>query len=251
MLIGLPAFYFTRNTWLLRGLVALVCYVIVAAIVSPQSSSIFLFADVRYLAPLIPLCIGISALIIVLLTGGRWYFAAPLAVAISGFNILNCPFSPNAWCSRPAEFMGELCNPRSTSISVAAKWIEDHLHEEESIVVYPNIFEPPLQYHAPKPLYAWHLPNPPKGQFASLPRIHFFPTVPPPDYIIVFGPNKQAIERAIKNMEAQGEGYRLIELLDIYWNDMTRPEIFLRSFRPIENFDRQTEAVYVYRHMAH
>ena len=218
-----------------------------AAIISPQPSSIVLFADVRYLAPLIPLCIGISTLVILMLTSDRWYFAMPVAVAVFGFNVLNYPFSPSDWSCRPADFIGELRHPRATSIDVAVKWINDHVGAGESIWVTPNLYEPSLMYHAPRPVYAWHLIYPPKGQFASLPLIHFFSSLPPPEYFIVFGPQKESVDKVIEMMKAQGVEYHLAEVLDIYWLDMTRPEIFWRSFRPIKNFDRQTEAVYVYR----
>ena len=54
------------------------------------------------------------------------------------------------------------------------------------------------------------------------------------------------MDKVIEMMKAQGVEYHLAEVLDIYWLDITT-EIFWRSFRPIKNFDRQTEAVYVYR----
>jgi hypothetical protein len=170
-----------------------------------------------------------------------------LAVAVFGFNCLNFPFTPSCWCSRPAEFVGELWNQGATSIDVAAKWIADHVRIGESIGVCPGQNEPSLMYHAPEPLYAWHLTYPPKGQFASLPLIHFFATLPSPDYFIVFGPNKEIFNKLTKVMQAQGVDYRMIEVLDIYWLDQTRPEIFWRSFQPIEDFDRESDAVYVYR----
>ncbi len=247
MLAGLPLFFWTRNVWLLRGLIAVICYSVIAAIVSPRPLAWEIFADVRYLVPLIPLCIGISTMVIVMLTRGRWYFALPLAIAVFGFNILNFPFSPSRWCSRPAEFIGELWKQRATSLDVAVKWINDHVRKDESIFVSPILNESSLMYHAPDPIYAWHLIYPPKGQFESLPLIHFSSELSPPDYFIAFGSQKESIDKLIIYMETQGTNYRLIEVLDIFWLDQTRPEIFWRSFRPIENFDRQSEAVYVYR----
>ena len=250
MLTGAPICFLKRNIWLLRGLLAVTCYTVMAAIISPQPSSIVLFADVRYLAPLIPLCIGISALVILMLTRGRWYFALPVAVAVFGFNVLNYPFSPCDWSCRPADFIGELRHPRATSIGVAVKWINDHVGEGESIWVTPNLYEPSLMYHAPQATYAWHLVSPPEGQFASLPPVHFFSSLPPPNYFMVFGLHRKKIDEFIKILKEKGVDYDLVEILDIYWLDMTRPEIFWRSFRPIKNFDRQTEAVYVYRRAA-
>jgi hypothetical protein len=249
MLIGVPVFCFTRNTWLLRGLMAIACYTVAAAIVGPQPSCVIVGADVRFLAPLIPLCIGVSTMVIVTLTKGRWYCALPLAVAAFGFNAINQPFYPRDWTSRPVEFVRELSNPQTTSIDVTAKWIDDHVGPGQSIWVSPMIFEPSLMYHAPQPTYAWHLLYPPKKQFETLPTVHFISRCPLPDYFIVFGDHRKRVEKLIAEMKERGVDYQLAEILDIYWLDLTRPEIFLRSFRPIEDFDRQTDAVYVYRHV--
>ena len=250
MLAGLPVFFWTRNVWLLRGLIAVICYSVIAAIVSPQPADLTNIAPVRYLVPLLPLCIGISTMVIVTVSRGRWYFALPLAIAAFGFNIFNFPLSPSYWYCRPAEFIGELWNPRATSIDVTVKWINDHVHQGESIWISPSLFEPSLIYHAPQPLYAWHLVYPPQKQFESLPLIHFFSTRPPPDYLIIFGPQKAYYDdKLIKIMKDQGIDYHLVEVLDIYWQDLTRPEILMRSFRPVEKFYRQVDAVYVFQHV--
>ena len=104
----------------------------------------------------------------------------------------------------------------------------------------PSEREDSLMYHAPDPVYAWHLSYPPKDQFANLPLIHFIGQVPP-DYIIVFGissMNKEDVS-LFYGMRDKGIEYRLVKALDIYWMDLTRPEIFGRSFQPIEKFRSQ------------
>ena len=114
----------------------------------------------------------------------------------------------------------------------------------------PDEMEYSLIYHAPDPVYAWHLTYPPKDQFANMPLIHFRGQIPP-DYIIVFG--RRFMNRndmsLLYGLRDKGIEYRLVKALDIYWMDLTRPEIFWRSFKPIENFDRNKEGVYIYRHI--
>jgi hypothetical protein len=163
-----------------------------------------------------------------------------------GSNVANHPFSPNLWSSKPVEFVGELLYPRDTSLIVTVRWINDNVKRGESIWVLPNYMESSLMYHAPHPLYAWHLSYPPKEQFAALPLIHFLGHGLP-DYFIFFGPLKKRGEKKLDYLKSIGVEYKLIKVLDIYWDDKTRPEIFWRSFHPIENFDRDLDAVYVYR----
>ena len=237
----------TRDVWILRGAVAGVVYTTVISLLSPQPVAITSVADVRYLVPLIPLCIVLSSSVIAWLTRNRWPLALPCAVFVFGTNILNHPLSPELWASRPLEFIHELASPRDTSIDLAVRWIRNNVRDGESIWVVPDYMESSLMYHAPRPVYAWHLSYPPQEQFAFLPPIHFF-RQELPDYFVVFGPAKLEVEKLIKTMEGGGIEYRLAQVLDVYWDDQTRPEIFWRSFRPTNQFRRECEAVYIYRH---
>jgi hypothetical protein len=246
MLAALPVYLWTRNIWLLRGIIALVCYVVTIVIFSPQHVSITYIANVRYLIPLIPLCVGISALVIAPLARYRWPLALVFALLVFGPNVLNYPLSPHEWCCRPAEFVEELWEAFPTSIDVAAKWINDNVKEGDSILVAPDYMLYSLIYHAPKPVYAWQLEYPPQEQFASLPLIHFRAQVAP-KYFIIFGPLQMSIEMIIHNFSLQGLDYKVIKRLDIYWADETRPEITLRSFHSKKDYNPQTEAVYVLR----
>ncbi|MGD0655133.1 MAG: hypothetical protein ABSA16_12370 [Thermoguttaceae bacterium] len=248
VLIAPIVYYWTRNIWLLRGMAAVICYVAVVTIFSPQSVKLTTLAqaDVRYLAPLIPLLIGLSALIIVLLTRNKWFLALPLMILIFGTNVLNYPFSSHLWCSRPVEFIEELWYPRITSIDEAVDWINDHVGNGQSIWVLPQSKEPPLMYHAPHATYAWHLDRPRTEQFAALPLVHFVDLIPP-DYIIVFGPFRARIEQELEKNSNPEMIYKIDTIINVYWDEKVRPEIFWHSFLPIENFDRDLRAVYVYR----
>jgi hypothetical protein len=248
MLAALPVYIWKRNIWLLRGIIAGICYILTVIIFSPQHVSITYLANVRYLVPLIPLFIGLSALVIVSLAGYKWPLALLLAVIVFGSNVLNHPFSPGKWSCRPAEFIRELFVPQVTSIDVALKWIEINVHKGESIWVDPDIIVYSLMYHAPQPVYAWQLKNPPQKEFASLPPIHFVGRIPP-DYFMAFGPYKEEADNVISLLKNRGLNYQLVKVLDIYWDDRTRPEIILRNFRTVNDFNPRSEAVYVYRHV--
>ena len=241
-------YYWTRNIRLLRGMAAVICYVVVVTIFSPQSVKLTTLAqaDVRYLAPLIPLLIGLSALVIVPLARNKWFVAFPFMILIFGTNVLNYPFSSHLWCSRPVEFIEELWYPRITSIDEAVDWINDHVGNGQSIWVLPQSKEPPLMYHAPHATYAWHLDRPRTEQFAALPLVHFVDLIPP-DYIIVFGPFRARIEQELEKNSNPEMIYKIDTIINVYWDEKVRPEIFWHSFLPIENFDRDLRAVYVYR----
>jgi hypothetical protein len=249
MLAAPLAYLWTRNVWILRGLVAVVCYTVTCAVLSPQHIFMSDQADVRYLAPLIPLCAGISALVIVTLAGGRWYYALPLSAAVFGFTVFNFPFSPSQWRSRPVDFVKELCYPRATATRAAIEWVDENVRNGESVWVLPDYLEAVLMYHAPHPVYAWHLTSSPPEQFASLPPIHRFKGALP-DYFLIFGGGRVKVETLISFLKSKGIEYQLEKIIDVYWDDKTRPEIFWRFFQPVESFNRRLEGVYIYRRIS-
>ena len=113
--------------------------------------------------------------------------------------------------------------------------------------VVPDYMCYPLMFNAPKVVYAWQLSaNNHDPQFASLPSIHFQGRVPP-DYITVFGPAVQQIVPLLQQWEQQGVQYKQVATLDYYWKDMYRPELFWRTFRPITGYNKNLEAIYVFK----
>jgi hypothetical protein len=66
-----------------------------------------------------------------------------------------------------------------------------------------------------------------------------------PKYVICFGPIVQEVVRSpIFPPNTRGE---FVATIDCYWRDMYRPELTWRTFKPITEFNRQLEAIYVLR----
>jgi len=174
------------------------------------------------------------------------YFAVPLALLAFGTNLLNGgPLLWNGLRSTIADYAGELLNPPSEPYSAAANWINEYVHDKESIWVLPDYMVYPLMFHAPKATYAWQLAaNNHDPQFAGLPPIHFQGRVPP-DYIIAFGPVSQQVRQVIAGW--QSVRYEQVATLDCFWHDSFRPELFWRTFKPITGYNKQTEAIYVFK----
>jgi hypothetical protein len=78
-----------------------------------------------------------------------------------------------------------------------------------------------------------------------------------PDWIVSFGTHSELAERiAYFSRPHERDGnttkyrYTLSEVLDVYFADTHRPEIMWHSFGPRRRFDRQSEAVYIFRRSA-
>lgn len=244
-------FMFVRDLWLLRGSVALLLYLLVTALFSPQSIPLSYDADVRYLIPAIPLCIFLAVAVIQVISFKKWWLAVPLALIAFGTTALQFTtwrdlFGRDGFRSTIVLYARELLHPLDDPYTEVAKWINSHLEEGRSVWVVPYYKAYPLMYHAPKAIYAWQLSYPPEPQFAALNPIHFQGIVPP-DYVIAFGPIVRDTIKFLRDGEVFGIEYKQIETLDLFWRDLYRPELIWRTFTPVTNFDRRSEAIYIFQ----
>jgi hypothetical protein len=231
LLLAAPFLYWkTRNPWLIRASVILFIFILVVTIWTTGPHPGDVLANVRYLTPVIPLCVAIESLALCVLTRGRTWLAMTLGMAVFGTNLFNG--GPLLWCgfrSTLASYLGETVHPHGDPFTETAQWINEHVRERESIAVIPTAFSYPLTFHAPKATYAWQLDGPPAGQFAKLPMIHFFSAVPA-DYVIVFGSEISNVPELLDFMRTKGARYERIVTINQYWRPLYRPELIWRTF---------------------
>jgi hypothetical protein len=235
----------TRQVWLLRASVALGVYVSVITIVSPQPVGLGDVADIRYLAPTIPLCIAIGVMTLRAIGQGMGFSVLPLAILAFWTSLL---WGGRNWegrqCSTLAEYIHELAYPPSDTYTVAANWINLNVAHGRSIYVIPYYMAYPLMYHAPHAVYAWQFRFPPAPQFRGLAPIHYSGLIPP-DYVIAFGPD--ARQRLEKIHFPGGAHYDRVAKLEFFWRQMHRPELFWHAFRTIREFDRDGESILIFQ----
>jgi hypothetical protein len=237
------------RSFLRQGLFVMAIYIFGITILSPQPVSQTSFADIRYLVPLIPLALFVEALFLASLLIGKNKTLLVLAVLVSGTNLFQLQFF------RTMEFrsffldrIGEIIRPPAEPYSETSSWISSHVAPGKSVWVVPDFMTYPLMFHAPQAVYAWQLRPEQKDeeQFKNLPDIHFQGLVPP-DYIVAFGPSVVQIRQLVSQWSLQGMNYQEVTRLLIFWKDLYRPELFWRTFKPIENFDPNTEAIYIFK----
>ncbi len=256
LIVLAPVLYLAvRDRRLVRGPLALLVYVLVITIASPQQVGMTSVATVRYLVPTIPLCMLIAVVAIRAVTARRAWLAVPLAAIAFGSNLLHGgPWSglgrrtafadevdTRRLRSTLVDYVGELRSGLPTAYGATAEWINRNLEEEQKVWVLPNYATYPLMFHAPKVVYAWQLGWPPEEQFKRLGPIHFRGRLLP-EFVIVFGPTvtRPTVQAALRGR------YRQIDTIDRFWADLIRPELFYHAFRPIADFDRSDQAVYIF-----
>jgi len=230
--------------------VAMVVYVAVIALVSPQIIRQSVEGEVRYLTPLIPLAIALQTGALCALLAGRKTLLVLATVAAFGTNLLNGgPFLSWGLRSTLLSYLGELSLPQTEPYTPTAQWINDNVPEGKSVAVLPYYAVYPLMFHAPRALYAWQLSWPPPPGLAALPRIHFIGQEPP-DYIIAFGPSLGILNKFLRDWRRPDVRYQPVKTLDVYWQDGYRPELYWRDFESKTDFNPATDAVYIFERVA-
>jgi hypothetical protein len=104
----------------------------------------------------------------------------------------------------------------------------------------------PLMFRNPQPTYAWQLKNGVDSRFGKVPEIHR-EGIRPPDFFVLFGPVVADFLKFSPQWEAKGWRYEHVATINTFWKDLYRPELFWRTFRPINQFDPTWEAIQVFR----
>ncbi|MBZ0166008.1 MAG: hypothetical protein K8I00_04310, partial [Candidatus Omnitrophica bacterium] len=67
------------------------------------------------------------------------------------------------------------------------------------------------------------------------------------DYIVAFGPYRALAQQKIAELTDRGAGYRQNHVVDRYWYDLTRPELFWHAFAEVKNYARDDETITIYQ----
>lgn len=254
-ILPISLWVFWRDPYCLPFRIALgvIMYALGVSIVSPQPVGWAMVADIRYMQATIPALVFLTSHLISILP----WKSLPKIVLCFLFAWTNLPHtvisrllgqSPSPPRVGQVSFLHELFSQNPEPYGVTAKWIREHVPSDSTIWAVPDYTTYPLMFHAPEAVYAWQLRPEQKQeeQFKCLPDIHFKGLVPP-DFIVVFGPSVEQIRQLMSQWSLQGLRYKEVTRLMTFWKDLYRPELFWRTFKPIENFDPNTEAIYIFQ----
>ena len=249
LVLGAPLLWFKRRSpWLLRAPMVLAVYIGTVSLCVATAAQEAQTAEVRYLAPLLPMCCAVAIVAVrgtvVLRPGPR-----NALLALSALTVLvgtSIGGQGPVITSDPLAFYRELIHPQAEPYTPTAAWINDHVKAGESVFVAPDYMVYPLMFRAPGPTYAWQLNDPPKADFVGVPDIHIRGRVAP-DYLIRFGNNlaAQEVTRAQALLAKRGVHYELAATLPYCWQDRYRPERVWRSFST--NQPEPGWEIYIYR----
>jgi hypothetical protein len=250
LLLLCPVMYFANRTeMLLRAPAALIVYLSVVAMFAAAPSTPRGNAEIRYLAPVLPLCIGISILTVWALEPHKPKIKWAVLIVAALSVIFEPDLSGDQVAFGPTGLLyyHELWHPQQEPYTPMAQWINAHVPIGGSVYISPEWMASPLMFYAPKAVYAWQLTDPPKPPYVDLPDI-FFKNRVAPDYMIACGPYTKEIGEIQTQLATRHIHYEQVDTLHVYYKDMYRPERIWRSFVTIH--PKPGDEIYIFRRVA-
>jgi hypothetical protein len=123
LLIAVYFAVFRGSSTLRRFLTALTVYVVVITVLSTQLLEGATLSDIRYMAGALPICIGITSVVLILVIRMKQSLGWVLAVVVYTTTLLNGG-QPR---SLAAEYIGELLSPTEDPYQPTAQWIRENI----------------------------------------------------------------------------------------------------------------------------
>jgi hypothetical protein len=231
-----------RDLWLLRGVLCLVLFAFVTALLSPQPVGWATFADIRYMSTTLPLAIFLSARTVWLLFGldrgaspGRMGLALGLAAFLSFTNVAHRGAEqlvggpgPLTVRSTQLAFLAELRSPPPSAYAAASTWLIRNLPPGSNVFSLPDFSLYSLMFHAPEQHYMWQFSLHQRGDYPMLQPFNFR-FLENPDAIVAFGGEVWPARGLVQQLERRGIRYEAVNL-GVAGPDATRPELFWHRF---------------------
>jgi 4-amino-4-deoxy-L-arabinose transferase-like glycosyltransferase len=252
-----PTIIRTAGEWLIFSM----GFLVFLALFSPQQTKIPGIADVRYLIPVLPFLTGLTGICLWGIHQRMPIVAVLLFVVSLSTNILTLtPFNREFRWLLPA-YLKEIHQDYPTANREVARFLQRNTQQDELILTFPLHTNYPIMFYTgDKLLFCCTLDNNTRLPRERLAQLHapLFIAQHRPDWFVAFGYSPMTVQLlAFFSQSHQDDGshhgqehYRLVEILDVYWDDTNRPELPWHSFGAKTDFDRRSEAVYVFKRVA-
>lgn len=219
---------------------------------------------IRYLAPLIPIAALLSGIVLAALD--RYMrmiavFISVLMICCTGLSVTPKEFPGTILL--PA-YIKELSLPFPTANQVVIDYLSKNVKQNDTITAYPEYMNYPIMYYLNDKIIVTSMLNSsthlPKQKINQLDQ-RLFMDIGTPQWFIAYGINNSKDapmhgtdhfmnyllnNPANANSKAERYRYNLVQKIDIYYEEIQRPEITSHSFGPITDYNHEYQAVYIY-----
>lgn len=211
----------------------IIIFTVILSVISPQESRA-MHSDIRYATPIFPMLLLVQAFAINRIFLWRKPGAAILFAVVIFTNLLTfLPFRSYFF-----EFAKENIHPFDNSVKVAVQFLERRIGDNDIILVSPNHMLGSMAYYlSDKALFCNVIGEDNKNLIAAgvrMPR-YIYSSETIPQWIVLFGLDVDTLHTAEQLKRLNLTQYK-VHALPILGPDVSRPELFWRSFKPIDGF---------------
>lgn len=216
-------------------IVLIVVFTILISILSPQISSAK-FSDIRYAAPVFSMLLLVQAFAIEKIFNWRkWqWLGYVLLIAAVFTNIMT--FNP--FRSYLYDYIKENIKPFDNSVKVAVLSLENMVRDNDIVFVCPNHMLAPLEFYLGDKVLFCNVVGEDSYNLSTkasrLPRYVYSSDIVP-DWIVFFGLGVD-LQHTAQHLNKLNLSHYKIYTFPILGTDVSRPELFWRSFVPISQF---------------
>ena len=219
--------------------VAIISIIVIATVIisflTPQNSSAQ-HSDIRYATPLFPMLFLVQAFAVERMFSWKKWFALPLLFMVIATNLLS--FMPMR--SYGYEFARENICPFDNSVKVAVQFLEKRIQHDDMVLVSPNHMLGSMAYYlADSALFCNVIGEDNANLLAAGVRLpeYIYSRETTPDWVVLFGLGVDTKHTA-EHLHRMDMAQYNVHSFPIMGPDVSRPELFARSFRPIRSFQR-------------
>jgi len=213
----------------------------------------------RYFLPLLPIGYGLYGLALSEIQ--RRFSSGPVLFTALIIAVASMPA-----VSALPRYLHEISHPYPTANQAVADYLLSHAMQDDTVYASPEPLNYPLMFYAGHYLKFSDLldtatPLPVERLRTMAPFLFRDTTFP--DWYIAFGKRQDEDETFSETGTLSyftrphpehntmvSYRYQQVAVLNAFWNQTQRPEINYHTYGPVTDFDRNTEAVYVYRRSA-
>jgi len=239
----------------LELLTMVVGFVLVLSTCSPQNAAASSLPDVRYLTPILPVIAALMGVVFWWIHQRSRIVAATLLLTYLCTNLLGTtPSTPGLRYPLP-EFCLEILNPYPTACSETCDYLRANSRQDDTLWFYPDWMGKPLMYYIGDRIKLRGILD--QNTFLPKPAAErlepdFFIENVFPNWVVSFGRHQEVnstVAGFCRTLPGTNTAYHYtrVKVIDVYWDQIQRPELAFHSFGPWHGFDKAAGSVYIFK----
>ena len=242
-------------TFIKEWLLMIFAFILLLSFLTTQTAYNTFIADIRYLIVILPFASGLVSVFLFFVGKKSKMLALAFLLLVVLTNLLSIPLYPSRDIFHRQirfdliNYIKEIHNDYVTPYEAMAEFLQQNAKQDDIVFVSPDYMGYPLMFYAGDKFklccqlsYTTKLP---KDNVHQLDK-NLFLEEAKPKWLILFG-RFENTPTIFSHFTRDGSKYKPFKYINIFWRDMTRPELLWHSYGPVADFNQTYQGIYVYK----